>query len=68
VLLHQEEAEVSSADNMGGSQSSHAVLDGDGGCYSVKCRSEPLMVHDRAVLRVTKEVRGPPSDKLVLPG
>jgi len=53
---------------MGGSQSSHAVLDGDGGCYSVKCRSEPLMVHDRAVLRVTKEVRGPLSDKLVLPG
>ena len=54
---------------MGGSQSSHAVLDGDGGCYSVKCRSEPLMVHDRAVLRVTKVVRGPPppSDKLVLP-
>jgi hypothetical protein len=55
---------------MGGSQSSHAVLDGDGGCYSVKCRSEPLMVHDRAVLRVTKEVRGPPpqATSLCCPG
>lgn len=42
---------------MGAGQSSQVVLDGDGGCYSVKCRSEPLMVHDRAVLRVTKEVR-----------
>jgi|APGre2960657444_1045066.scaffolds.fasta_scaffold00405_6 hypothetical protein len=40
-----------------GASSSTPVLDGDGGNFSVKCRSEPLSVHDRAVLRVTKEVR-----------
>ena len=41
---------------MGGTASSH--LEGDGGCYSVKCRSAPLSVNDRAVLRVTKQARG----------
>ena len=41
---------------MGGTASAH--LEGDGGCYSVKCRSAPLSVNDRAVLRVTKQARG----------
>jgi len=37
-----------------------AALAGEGGCFSVKCRSEPLQVYDKAVLRVTKdEARGP---------
>ena len=44
---------------MGGTASTH--LEGDGGCYSVKCRSAPLSVNDRAVLRVTKQARARPA-------